>query len=150
SVETWIKNIFLTYKIDKLRISRLRLLTYINETKKYKIDEEKLKYYLERKRGIKYKKTGRCKIPTHFIKIYEDNTPHINYQEEIQRHYEFLPEEWLSENELKEYRSPWHFEEVETEVSDALAGEFVEAEKLDDKQYKQEELWQEKKGPAPF
>jgi|GEM_PF-1193637 len=153
SVETWVKNIFLTYKIDKLRINRIRMLNQINEGKKYKIDEEKLKYFLEKKRGLRYRKPGRCKFPVQIVNLYEDNTPNIQYIEEIQRHYEFLPEQWLSDSELKEYHSPWHFEEVDAEITEALGakpGEFSEAEKLTDKQYKQEEMWQEKKGKAPF
>ncbi|AWW31865.1 hypothetical protein DN752_17955 [Echinicola strongylocentroti] len=152
SVENWVKEMFLTYKIPELKISRPRMLHYINETKKYKIDEEKLKYYMEKKRGFSLGKTARCKIPSTIVNIQEDNTPHINYYTEIARPYILKPEEWLNEIEMKEFKSPWAFkkEDMEDDDDQTPSGSFEDQQSLDDKQYKQEELWQKKKGPAPF
>ncbi|MFN3803239.1 primase-helicase family protein, partial [Belliella pelovolcani] len=150
SVETWVKNIFLTYKVDELKIGRTTMLRYINENKKYRIDEEKLKYYLENKCKMPYTKTARCKIPIQIIDIGPGNVPNIQFHNEVSRHYHFKPEEWLTEKEMKEYHSPWSFEPIEESDDQPKPSTFKEAEKLDDKQYKQEELWDKRKGPAPF
>ncbi|MDN3689077.1 primase-helicase family protein [Cyclobacterium jeungdonense] len=151
-VENYIKDTFLTYKVPELRISRRTLLKKLNnpDISKYRLDEKEVKIWLEDRRGMKYRPTGRCKIPERITGYSEDDEPRIQYEEENQRHYCFLPEEWLSEEEYLEYKSPWNIDPDETEDKDPPAGTFPEAEKLDDKQYKQEQLWQEKKGTAPF
>jgi hypothetical protein len=149
-VENYIKDMFLTYKIDELRISRRTLLKKLNnpDTSKYRLDEKEIKYWLEERKGMKYRPTGRCKIPYTISGYDEDKNPIIGWEEENQRHYCFLPEEWLDEEEYLEYKSRWDVEEETTEAPKTAP--FDEAEKLDNKQYQQEKLWQERKGPAPF
>lgn len=107
-VENWIKDIFLTYKVDELRISRKSMLRVINspDVSKYKIDEKELKYYLEEKKKMKYQQPGRCKIPTHLSA--DGSIVHVNYIEEVQRHYHFKPEDWLSDAEFVEYKCNWN------------------------------------------
>jgi hypothetical protein len=107
-VENWIKDMFLTYKVDELRINRKTMLRHLNnpEVSKYKIDEKELKYFLEEKRKMKYQGAARCKIPRE-LKIYGE-TVTVEYYEEVQRHYLFKPEEWLSDEEYLEYKSAWN------------------------------------------
>ncbi len=152
-VENWIKDIFLTYKVDELRINRKRLLTELNkpDVSKYKIDEKELKYYLEEKKGIRYLNTGRCKIP---LLLNQDHTGvvQIQYQHELARHYLFKPGDWLSDKEYVEYKSAWNFEEAEQEEpsgTNAPGGDFPEKGTLDAKQYEIEELMRKKPPERP-
>jgi hypothetical protein len=154
-VENWIKDIFLTYKVDDLRINRKTLLKHLNnpEVSKYRIDEKDLKYYLEEKKKMEYKSPGRCKVP-YSLEIFDGiSTPTVRYIEEVQRHYYFIPEEWLTPAEYEEYRKPFDIErkeEKDQKEANPPSGEFKESVKLDNKQYKQEDIWDQKKGPLPF
>lgn len=149
-VENFIKDIFLTYKIEELRISRRTLLKKLNnpDTSKYRLDEKELKYWLEERKGMKYRPTGRCKIPITITGYNDINEPIIAYEEENQRHYSFLPEAWLDEEEYREYKGRWQIDEDSKEPPQT--GKFEEAEKLDNKQYQQEKIWTEKNDTAPF
>ncbi|PRY90607.1 primase-helicase family protein [Mongoliibacter ruber] len=153
-VENWIKDLFLTYKLPSIRVNRKTMLKYLNDPalSKYRIDEKELKYYLEEKKGMKYLSPGRCKLPTHINGFDSDNEPRIAYIEETQRHYLFKPDDWLTPVEYQEFRAPFEFSKHEEEDSkeEKKTKEFAEAQPLDNKQYKQEELWDQRKGPAPF
>jgi len=154
-VENHIKDIFLTYKIPDLRISRQTLLKKLNnpDASKYRIDDKELKYWLEERKGMKYRPTGRCKIPLSITGYNSANEPVIAFEHENQRHYRFKPEDWLNDAEYLEYKGQWQIEEdekVENEEPSPQSGSFPEAEPLDNKQYKQEDLWQENKGKPPF
>lgn len=145
-VENWVKDIFLTYKIDELRINRKTMLKQLNnpEVSKYKIDEKELKYFLDDKRRMKYHGPGRCKIPTHLS--VHDNHVTVQHFEEVQRHYCFLPEDWLNDEEYLEYKANWAMDGGEEKPR-----EFDQVGKLDDKQYAIEEVMNEKtKGHDPF
>jgi len=124
-VENWIKDIFLTYKVEELRISRKAMLRYLNnpEVSKYKIDEKELKYFFEEKKRIKYQSPGRCKIP---IKLeFNGNFPSVDYYEEVQRHYHLKPEDWLNDQEYIEYKAGWNVNPEEVKKD-----HFPEAEKM--------------------
>lgn len=153
-VENWVKDLFLTYKQPSLRINRKTMLKYLNDpaVSKYKIDEKDLKYYLEEKRGMPYNSPGRCKLPFSITGYDSDNVPKISYYEETQRHYLFLPEEWLNPSEYEEFSKPFEFDKHEKEDSleKMPKGGFKEAAQLDNKQYKQEEIWTQKNEQAPF
>lgn len=149
-VENYIKDVFLTYKVTELKITRRTLLRFLNnpEVSKYRIDEKELKRYLEQKKGMEYCSPQRCKIPLAIKSISPMGVAEIDYLEEVTRHYHFVPEQWLDEKEYLEYKRP--FGSVEREPDPPNGGSFPEAQPLDDKQYKQEEIWQENKGNAPF
>jgi hypothetical protein len=152
-VENWIKDIFLTYKVPSLRVSRKTILKYINDPaiSKYRIDEKELKYYLEEKKHMAYLSPGRCKIPTSINGYNANNEPNLSYVEETQRHYLFKPEEWLNASEYEEYMRPFEFtKHDEDDEANIPAGSFAESVSLDNKQYQQEQIWDQRKGPAPF
>lgn len=131
-VENWIKDIFLTYKVDELRINRKTMLRQLNnpEVSKYKIDEKELKYFLEEKRKMKYQGAARCKIPRELEIL--GNTVNVTYWEEVQRHYHFKPEEWLNDEEYLEYKAGWNVnpQEVKKEVGTALPNDYKKTEDL--------------------
>jgi hypothetical protein len=156
-VENYIKDTFLTYKIPELRICRRTMLQKLNnpEVSKYRIDEKDLKYFLEERKGMKYKPTARCKVPLN-ISGWVGSEPNISYMEENQRHYHFLPEKWLDEEEYMEYQKAFDpdaepLREKETPVEKIPpGGTFPESEKLDNKQYKIEDQLKINDGPSPF
>jgi hypothetical protein len=152
-VENYIKDIFLTYRVEELKITRRTLLRFVNnpEVSKYRIDEKDLKYFLEEKRGMKYGSPQRCKVPLAIKSISPMGIPEIEYLDEVNRHYHFKPEEWLNDREYDEYKRPLtSMPEDQPNEGTPPAGTFQEAEQLDNKQYQQEELWQERKGESPF
>lgn len=151
-VENFIKDTFLTYKVDELRISRRTMLQRLNnpDVSKYRIDEKDLKYFLEERKGMRYKPTARCKIPTG-ITGWMGSEPTISYLEENQRHYLFKPEDWLSDEEYLDFKKAFDPDsEEDTTGTKVPGGTFPEAQKLDNKQYTQEEIWDQRKGPTPF
>lgn len=118
-VENWVKDIFLTYKVEELRISRKSMLRYLNspDVSKYKIDEKELKYFMEEKKKQKYQNPMRCRIPIE-LETGVGNSPTVKFYEEVQRHYHFKPEDWLNDAEYVEYKAAWNLnpEEVKREV----------------------------------
>jgi hypothetical protein len=104
--EEWIREQFLLYKEPKLRYSLKRLTEIFNDqkTSKYKVDGIELKGYLEKK-GLKPQPPQRVKIPTGFDMDFPTG-PKVIYSTAIERPYEFLPEDWLSEEDLEEFRKP--------------------------------------------
>lgn len=153
-VENWVKDMFLTYKIEELRIHRKRLTAELNKSdvNKYKIDEKEVKYYLEDKKGMKYRGTGRCKVP---IGLIMDSFGHVQvqYLEELQRHYLFRVQDWLNPKEYEEFKSAWKLDEMDTEEESgpkAPAGDFAEKQKLTAKQYQIEEIMKEPPNPPGF
>lgn len=107
--EEWIREQFLLYKLPKLRYSLKRLTEIFNDqrTSKYKIDAIEIKSYLEKK-GLKPQHPQRVKIPTGFDVPGDLSgvAPAIIYTTAIERPYEFLPEDWLNDEEMEEYRKP--------------------------------------------
>ncbi len=152
-VENWIKDIFLTYKVDELRINRRTMLKQLNnpDVSKYKIDDKDLKYYLEEKKGMKYHNPGRCKVPVTLAVYEHSKEPVVEYFQEVQRHYLFKPEEWLSAKDYEEYRQPFDLDKVDDQDRKTPGGHFAEAGKMDSRAYQQEELWKKKDGEdLPF
>jgi hypothetical protein len=152
-VENWVKDMFLTYKITSLRISRKTMLRQLNnpEISKYKIDDKELKYHLDERKKMKYHSAGRCKIPIEIKGFNHHNEPDITYIEENQRHYWFRPEDWLTPAEYEEFLMPFEPDRADKPEKEAPKDKgFAESVPLDDKVYKQEEIWEKKKGPPPF
>lgn len=151
-VENWVKDMFLTYKIPNIRISRKTLLKQLNnpEISKYRIDDKELKYHLDERKKMTYHQAGRCRIPFE-IKGFDSNMqPQFSYFEENQRHYIFKPEDWLSPKEYQEYLMPFTLSDDENDQSQKAHKEFAESVPLTNKQYEQEKIWEEKKGAPPF
>jgi hypothetical protein len=151
TVENFIKDMFLTYKVEEVKINRKKLLSLLNnpEISKYKIDDKELKYFIEEKKGYKYQNPARCKIP---IGLREINGHLItDFFEEIQRHYLFKPEEWLNPEEYSEYKKIFNVDtEEQAGTGNNPSNSFPEARELDSKQYKIEEALKKKSKDNPF
>ncbi len=136
-VDNWVKDMFLTYKVDEIRINRKTMLGFLNspDVSKYKIDEKELKYFLEEKRKLKYYGAARCEIPLELEIWANEPKPRIKMKNEIQRHYKLRPEDWLTDEEYVEYKSAWKLDGKEpegtSEVKDPGVGSFPEAGKLE-------------------
>lgn len=104
--EEWIREQFLLYKLPKLKYSLKRLTEILNDqkTSKYKIDAIDIKSCLE-KRGLTPQRPQRVKIPTGFD-VDNPMGPTILFSQFIERPYEFSPEDWLSPEEMEEYKKP--------------------------------------------
>lgn len=103
--EEWIKDQFLTYGDGVIRYSMKDILFAMNDPTvcKYKVDEKKVRYYLEEKRKM-HKIKGRYKFPKGFDKdMNNDYTDRVLYSHDNGRYYEFEYKEWLSETEEKEF-----------------------------------------------
>ncbi|QCR23099.1 DUF5906 domain-containing protein [Pontibacter sp. SGAir0037] len=117
TVEEYIKEKFLMYKLPVLKIHLKFLLKDINEMSKYKFDEKELKYYLKEKRGMEAHKVQRIQIPVSIDMEGNFGEPTITYHQDTQRAYEFRYEDWLSEEDIEEFKTPFNpkaDEEVKT------------------------------------
>ena len=103
--EEWIKDQFLNYGDGMLRYSMKDLLMFMNDPTvcKYKVDEKKVRYFLEEKKKLR-KIKGRYKYPKGFEKdLSGDFTDRVIYQHDNGRYYEFNFADWLSETEQEEF-----------------------------------------------
>lgn len=105
--EDWIQEQFLLYRLPVLRYSQKHLTEVFNDPKnsKYKIDSIEMKAYLER-RGLKPEVPQRIKVPVGFDMPEEGSLlkPKILYREEMGRPYKFIAEEWLSPQQLEQFK----------------------------------------------
>jgi hypothetical protein len=106
-VESLLKDMFLTYRLDSLRMDLKHILEQLNDPKiaKYKIDEKDLVYYLEERRKMKREGVQRIKIPYG----HDAATGAINEISRVARPYVFRHEDWLNEEEVAEFRSATDF-----------------------------------------
>lgn len=107
--EDWIREQFLLYKLPVLRYSHKYLTEVFNDQKnsKYKIDAIEIKSYLAN-RKMDADVPQRVKIPTGFD-IPEEHTgyePKILYSTSIARPYCFVAEDWLTPEQLVEFKKP--------------------------------------------
>ena len=105
--EDWIQEQFLLFRLPVLRYSQKHLTEVFNDPKnsKYKIDAIEMKAYLER-RGLKPEVPQRIKVPTGFDMPEEVSLikPRIIYREEMGRPYKFIAEEWLTAQQLQQFK----------------------------------------------
>jgi hypothetical protein len=102
-VESFIKETFLTFKQSPLHIPNKQLVEQINKTAKYKLDETDLRDFLKKK-NLKTNEKGsqRFRFPIAWQKDMSQQME-IAYVEGVGRYYEFLPEQWLTAEELIEF-----------------------------------------------
>ncbi|MBC6698061.1 DUF5906 domain-containing protein [Hymenobacter puniceus] len=110
SVETFIKEMFMTYRLEKLKLPLKWLVQQLNDMSKYRMDEQDVRNFLKEKRGMEpEKQPQRVKVP---IAINPDNLdtqgrPHIDeYYTAVARPYVFSVLQWLSDSELEEWNAP--------------------------------------------
>lgn len=105
-VESLLKDMFLTYRVDTIRMDLKFILEQLNDpkTSKYKIDEKDLVYYLEERRKMKREKVQRINIPIGY-----DITGGLQYMNKSCRPFVFLHEDWLSAEEVEEFRTATDF-----------------------------------------
>ena len=123
TVEEFIKELFLMYRQGSLKLSVKWLVKAVNETSKYRVDEQDLRNYLKSARGMSPStQNARIKIPLAMedVEYLDGRTPDIvSWHYENARYYRFEVQEWLSEAELAVFEGPWG--EVKTTESSAPA-----------------------------
>jgi hypothetical protein len=111
TVEEFIKEMFLMYRLGSLKLSVKWLVKAINETSKYRIDEKDMREYLKTARGmVPSPQNARIRIPLAMEDVeYQDGrTPEITaWHYENARFYRFEVTDWLNEDELKVFEGPW-------------------------------------------
>jgi len=102
-VESYLKELFLNYRMPVLRIDLKTMLEHLNDPKvaKYKIDEKDLVYYLEERRKLKREPTQRIKIPYGF----DENMGSVLTNSKVARPFIFRYEDWLNTEELEEFNT---------------------------------------------
>lgn len=107
--EDWIQEQFLTYKMPVLRYALRHLTEAFNQNSKYRMDAIDCKNYLH-KRDMKPEPPQRVKVPTGFDLPEEGSVfggPKILFsQSSICRPYVFRAEEWLTEEQMEEFKKP--------------------------------------------
>ena len=111
NIEEFIKDMFLMYRVGKIRMSVKWLTKSVNESSKYRVDEKDVKDYFKSRRKLSPSPAPqRIKIP-----LAVDDTllnaqghPEIaSYYEETARYYTLLVQDWLNEEELAVFEGPW-------------------------------------------
>jgi len=102
--EEWIREQFLTYRMQTLRYSLKQLTEFLNDqkTSKYKVDTVELKAYLQR-RGVTPEKVQYIKVPTGFT--FSDDArypPTIQFSGSVCRPYVFKLDEWVTVEQQRE------------------------------------------------
>jgi hypothetical protein len=107
--EDWIREQFLLYKLPVLRYSHKFLTEVFNDPRnsKYKMDAIEIKAYLASKK-MEAKHPQRVKIPIAFDMPEEHSLlqPSIIYNTSIARPYEFRAEDWLTPEQMVEFKKP--------------------------------------------
>lgn len=108
--EDWIREQFLLFKLPILRYSLKYLTEVFNDQKnsKYKLDAIELKAYLQSKNLKPGATPVRIKIPVAFD-IPEEGSPmdpKIIYVSKVERPYTFEAENWLTEEQMQDFKTP--------------------------------------------
>jgi hypothetical protein len=111
TVEEFIKDMFLMYRLGTMKISVKWLAKAINETSKYRVDEQDLRNYLKTARNmVPSAQNARIRIPLAMedTEYFDGRTPEITaWHNENARFYRFEVTDWLNEEELKVFEGPW-------------------------------------------
>ncbi|MGI4870977.1 MAG: primase-helicase family protein [Janthinobacterium lividum] len=111
NIEEFVKDMFLMYRLGKLRVSVKWLTKSINETSKYRVDEKDVRDYLKQKRKLEPSPAPqRIKIPVAVDDALLNAQGHpevTGYYEETARFYTLLVQDWLSGKELAVFEGPW-------------------------------------------
>jgi hypothetical protein len=107
SIEEFIKNMFLTYRLESFKLPVLWLTKQLNDEGKYKMDAMDVRTFLKEKRNMEPSKIAvRNRIP---VDVYPDLTdaqgrPEVLYDTTgTGRPYTFRVQEWLSGEDLAEF-----------------------------------------------
>ena len=106
SIEAFIKEMFLTYRLGEFRLPVAWLTKSLNEEGKYKTDVLEVRTYLKEKRGMEPEKLPRRnRIPNGFKEaMLAGDKEEINYDTTgTSRPYTFTVTDWLSEEELQDF-----------------------------------------------
>jgi hypothetical protein len=99
-IENYIKDLFLTYRVTEIRVSKTTLAKRLNEeVSKYRIDSEDIRYYFQKKRGLQPHNNS---IKQTFPIGFNEGNPNkpITYIEDKQRCYHLFYKDWLTEDEI--------------------------------------------------
>jgi hypothetical protein len=111
TVEEFIKEMFLMYRQGSMKLSIKWLAKSINDTSKYRVDEQDLRNYLKSARNmVPSAQNARIRIPLAMedVEYPDGRTPEIvAWHTEQARYYRFNVQDWLSEDELKVFEGPW-------------------------------------------
>jgi hypothetical protein len=107
--EDWLREQFMTYRLPVLRYPLKFLTEVFNDPKnsKYRIDAIELKTFLAERLKLSPEPTQRISIPIGY-NLSEDPAidPKINYQPALARPYVFRAENWISDEQRKEWEKP--------------------------------------------
>lgn len=102
-VESFLKDMFLTYRVATIRMDVKTMLKVMNDPKvaKYKTDEKDLVYFLEERKHLKREHVQRFKVPIGY------DAEGVGMLEEKchARPFVFNHEDWLNPEELEEFKS---------------------------------------------
>ncbi len=117
TVEGFISDMFLTYRVPVIKMHASWLLKQLNESIKYRIDSNDLRAYLQDKRKLKPSDAPKhIRIPIGFKMNHDtiathnglpDGKPVIEEFYTVSRHYTFNVDEWLTPEELIKFYEPW-------------------------------------------
>ena len=125
----FIKDKFLDFKKDTLKIPALQLTELLNKTAKFKLDETDLKDYLKNKCGLRPEESPRrYKFPLGWHEV--NGATRISWQKHVGRYYTFKVEEWLNEKEMESFRTQLSIEFDEDPEPDPLSEEDKRKQKL--------------------
>lgn len=101
NIDDLIKDMFITYKVDPLRLSRKWIVDRLNEQSKYKTDQQEVKRYLDETKGMRLQQPATIQIP---VRWNEDITGNghvaIQWHKEVQRHYVFHMKDWVTADDF--------------------------------------------------
>ena len=107
TIEHFIREMFMTYRLDEFRLPLKWLVKQLNEEGKYRTDELEVRTYLQEKRGMEHQPPRRNRIPVGFKMdpmTNELDLKSIDYDTVgISRAMVFKVTEWLNEEQLAEF-----------------------------------------------
>ncbi len=110
SVEAFVKEMFMTYRVEKLKLPIKWMVQQINDVSKFRVDEQDLRNFLKEKRSMEPEKHAqRVKVPISIDpdKLDVQGRPEIDeYYKVVARPYIFQVTDWLSEEEMEEWNKP--------------------------------------------
>jgi len=108
--EDWLREQFMLFRLPVLRYSMKYLTEVFNDPKnsKYRIDAIELKNYLHDRKGMKADVPQRICIPVGYDLPEEGSglPPRILYNNSLQRPYKFVAEDWLTKEQIEEWKNP--------------------------------------------
>ena len=116
ALDEWVVDTFLQYKVPDFKADLKQITERLSSYASFRIRNDQVKEYLWKKKKMKPIPTPkRTSLP---IGVAFDpyNNPTVETEKKVGRCYHFFPEDWLTEEELKQHAQPFDFAEEEAQA----------------------------------